>query len=144
MATGKALPGIVSALALATASLMATAYADDPPEPAPHRVKYTVTSGQPTRADIYYLDTEPPRFDMWSHNPHDWMLNTKADVGPNQPWVFELMLNNPDQWATVTVSTGKFYNQTLTPMFHCDLTVDGVVVVSKDGPRGVLCSIRSW
>ena len=31
-----------------------------------------------------------------------------------------------------------------TPQFHCDLAVDGAVVVSKDGPKGVLCSLRNW
>lgn len=140
----KALPAIVSVLASATASFMATAHADDPPAPTPHRVKYTVTAAQPTHAEIYYLDNEPPRFDMWSHNPYQWMPSTKADVGPNQPWVFELMLNNPDQWATVSASTGKWYNVTTAPEFHCELTVDGVVVASKDGPKGVLCSLRNW
>lgn len=140
-AVKKTLLSGVLALASTTASLTATAHADDP---TAHRVKYTVTAAQPIRADIYYLDNEPPEFYRYSHDPYRWVPNTKADVGPGKPWVFELMLNNPDQWAMVTASTGKWYKQTATPNFHCDLTVDGVVVMSKDGPTGVLCSLRNW
>jgi hypothetical protein len=29
-------------------------------------------------------------------------------------------------------------------MFHCALVVDGVVVKSNDGAKGVLCSLRNW
>ncbi len=139
-ATGKALLASASTLAV-TAGLMATAHADDPPA---HRVKYTVTAANPIQADIYYLDNEPPRFDMWSHNPYDWVPKIKADVGPGKTWVFELMLKNPDQWALVSASSGTFGYSQPAPMFHCDLTVDGVVVMSKDGPKGVLCSLRHW
>ncbi|ELP47485.1 hypothetical protein D522_04833 [Mycobacterium avium subsp. paratuberculosis S5] len=44
-------------------------------------------------------------------------------------------------YAMVVASTGT---EPGTPGLHCDLTVDGAVVVSKDGPKGVLCSIRPW
>lgn len=123
--------------------LLATAYpapsrADDPPL---HRVKYTVSSATPTRADIYYLDNEPEAFFRWSHNPYEYSPNIRADVGPGKPWVFELMMANPDQYAWVSASSGL---SGATPQFHCDLTVDGTVVASKDGPKGVLCSIRIW
>ncbi|BBZ12214.1 hypothetical protein [Mycobacterium branderi] len=129
----------VSAALVAATSVAAPAGADD--DPVMHRVRYTVTAASPTRADIYYLDNEPPHFAAWSHNPYEWSPNIKADVGPGKPWVFELMLANPDQWAWVTASSGL---SGATPQFHCDLAVDGVVVASKDGPKGVLCSIRHW
>jgi hypothetical protein len=51
------------------------------------------------------------------------------------------MLSNPDAYAMVVVSTGT---EPGTPMFHCALVVDGVVVKSNDGPKGALCSLRSW
>lgn len=136
--TRSAFVGIGAAFALASASFAATAHADDPPA---HRVKYTITAANPVHADIYYLDNEPPDFAAWSHDPYRWVPNIQADIGPGKPWVFELMLNKPDQWALVTASSGL---SQAAPMFHCDLTVDGVVVASKDGPRGVLCSLRHW
>ncbi|MGH3970142.1 MAG: hypothetical protein ACRDTV_18995 [Mycobacterium sp.] len=128
----------VSAVLLAVTSFAAPARADDPPL---HRVKYAVSATNPIHADIYYLDNEPPHFAAWSHNPYEWSPNIKADVGPGKPWVFELMLADPDQYAWVSASSGL---SAAAPQFHCDLSVDGVVVVSKDGPRGVLCSIRHW
>jgi hypothetical protein len=139
-AVGRSLLGTAMAILVTATSLAAPSRADDPP-PLLHRVKYTVSAANPTRADIYYLDNEPPHFAAWSHDPYEWSPNIKANVGPGTPWVFELMLANPDQYAWVTASSGL---SGATPGFHCDLTVDGVVVVSKDGPKGVLCSLRNW
>jgi hypothetical protein len=135
--TRKALLGM--AIALATASLaVTTAHADDPPL---HHVKYTVSAANPIYADIYYLDQEPPIFSDYSHNPYQFVPNVKADIAPGKPWTYELNLARPDDWAMVSVSTGT---EPGTPQFHCDLTVDGKVVVSNDGPKGVLCSLRFW
>ncbi|WP_141249110.1 hypothetical protein [Mycobacterium avium] len=104
-------------------------------------MRYTITAANPIKADIYYLDNEPEAFFRWSHNPYQYSPNIKADVGPGKPWVFELMLTNPDQYAWASASS---WPSGAAPQFHCDLAVDGVVVVSKDGPKGVLCSIRQW
>jgi len=135
--TRKALLGM--AIALATASLtVATAHADDVPL---HHVKYTVSVANPIYADIYYLDQEPPIFSDYSHNPYQFVPNVKTDIAPGKPWTYQLDLVNPDEWAMVSASTGT---EPGTPQFHCDLTVDGKVVVSKDGPKGVLCSLRHW
>jgi hypothetical protein len=137
MTTKNVLAGSVL-LATAAATLTAApARADD----ALHSVRYTVTADQPIYADIYYLDTEPPNFGVYSHNPFQFEPNVQADVGPGKPWTYNLMLANPDQWAWVTASVGT---EPGTPNFHCQLTVDGVVVATKDGPKGVLCSLRSW
>jgi hypothetical protein len=116
----------------------APALADDLPL---HHVKYTVTAAKPIYADIYYLDQEPPNFADYSHIPYQFVPNIQADIAPGRPWSYELNLANPDQWALVTASTGT---EPGTPGFHCELAVDGAVVVAKDGPKGVLCSIRSW
>jgi hypothetical protein len=52
-----------------------------------------------------------------------------------------VMLSDPNDYAMVTVSTGT---EPGTPMFHCALIVDGKVVVSNDGAKGVICSLRNW
>jgi hypothetical protein len=135
---GKVLLGTGLAILLTTTLTAAPARADDP---VLHRVKYTVSAANPIRADIYYLDNEPEAFFRWSHNPYEYSPNIQANVGPGTPWIFELMLANPDEYAWVSASSGL---SGATPQFHCDLTVDGVVVASKDGPKGVLCSIRHW
>ncbi|MBO0864671.1 MAG: hypothetical protein J2P16_06335 [Mycobacterium sp.] len=106
-----------------------------------HHVKYTVSAANPIYTDIYYLDQEPKIFADYSHNPYQFVPNVKVDIAPGHPWSYELDLAKPDVWAMVTASTGT---EPGTPQLHCDLTVDGKVVVSKDGPKGVLCSIRHW
>jgi hypothetical protein len=135
-------------LSLAVAMLSAAGYstlaaapsrADDP---VMHQVKYVVTAANPIWADIYYLDQEPPKFSDYSHNPYQFTPNVQADIAPGHPWVSPaVMLSNPDQYAMVTVSTGT---EPGTPQFHCALIVDGAVVVSNDGAKGVVCSLRNW
>jgi hypothetical protein len=126
---------------LSAASLTAAPASRADDDPVMHHVKYTVSAANPIYADIYYLDQEPPKFSDYSHNPYQFVPNIRADIAPGKPWSYELDLAKPDIWALVTASTGT---EPGTPQFHCDLTVDGQVVASKDGPRGVLCSLRSW
>lgn len=122
-------------------SLMTGTAASRADDPVMHHVKYTITVANPIYADIYYLDQEPPIFSDYSHNPYQFVPNVQADIGPGRPWVYELDLANPGQWAMVSVSTG---GEPGAPQFHCEVAVDGVVVASKDGPKGALCSIRPW
>jgi len=131
---------LVAVLVGGTCLLVGTgrAHADDP---VMHHVKYTVTAKNPIYADIYYLDQEPAIFSDYSHDPYRFTPHVNADIAPGKPWSFELNLAKPEVYAMVSVSTGT---EPGTPEFHCDLSVDGTVAVSKDGPRGVLCSIRNW
>jgi hypothetical protein len=141
MVTARTLWGAALAMVSATTILTAAppSRADDPP--VMHHVKYTVSAANPIYADIYYLDQEPPKFSDYSHNPYQYVPNVRVDVAPDKPWSYELDLANPDVWALVTASTGT---EPGTPQFHCDLSVDGKVVASKDGGKGVLCSLRPW
>jgi cytochrome c1 len=117
------------------------AVADDP-APVLHHVKYTVFSETPFRnATIYYRDTEPANFAEYSHNPYVFSPNVAADVGPNQMWTQDVMLADPDQWAMVTAGS---LDSPKRPNFHCILAVDGNVVVTNQGPKGALCSVRNW
>jgi hypothetical protein len=138
--TRAALIGAGSTILLASACLTAAAsHADDLPM---HHVKYTLTAKNPIYAQIYYLDQEPEVFANWRHNPYQYMPNVEADLGPNQPvWTYELDLHKPEEWAMVLANKG---GEPGTPNFHCEIAVDGAVVVSKDGAKGVLCSIRRW
>jgi hypothetical protein len=53
----------------------------------------------------------------------------------------DAMLANPADWAMVTVSS---LDSPKRPNFHCVLAVDGQVVVTNQGPKGALRSIRNW
>jgi hypothetical protein len=141
MTTVYRLLGAGSAMLIAMTGLLVGAgwaHADDP---VMHHVKYTVTAQNPIYADIYYIDQEPATFADYSHNPYRFAPNVKTDIAPGKPWSFELNLAKPEDWAMVVVSTGT---EPGTPQFHCDLSVDGAVVVSQDGPKGALCSLRNW
>ena len=138
--TRTALCCIGSAISLTAIGVAAApAYADD--DLPLHHVKYTLTAQKPIYAEIYYLDQEPEIFANYSHNPYQYTPNVEADLGPNQTWTYELDLHKPEEWAQVLANTG---GEPGTPNFHCEIAVDGVVKVSKDGAKGVLCSIRGW
>ncbi|MDM3976253.1 hypothetical protein QRB36_18960 [Mycobacterium marseillense] len=106
-----------------------------------HHVKYTVSAQNPIYTSIYYLDHEPAIFADYSHNPYAFTPHVDIDLGPGKPWSYELDLSKPDVYAMVVASTGT---EPGAPNLHCDLAVDGAVVVSKDGAKGVLCSLRNW
>jgi len=135
---GKAVLGTALA-AMAATGTATPARADDPPM---HQVRYVITAANPIWADIYYLDQQPPKFSDYSHNPYQFTPNIQADIGPGHPWTSPpVMLTDPNNYAMVVVSTGT---EPGTPMFHCALVVDGVVVKSNDGAKGTLCSLRGW
>jgi hypothetical protein len=131
---------LIAVLVGGTGLLVSTgrAHADDP---IMHHVKYSISAQKPIYANIYYIDQEPAIFSDYSHDPYRFTPNVKTDLTPGNPWTFELSLAKPDVWAMVLASTGTEPGE---PQFHCDLSVDGTVVVSKDGPKGVLCSLRNW
>ncbi len=114
------------------------AHADPPPL---HQVTYTVTAQTPTRADIYYRETDPPNWADYSHNPYVFSPKAEVEVGPGAPWVLTVQLADPDRWAMVSATSGR---GPATPAFHCELAVDGVVVATGDGPKGALCAVRHW
>jgi hypothetical protein len=110
-------------------------------DPVMHHVKYAVTAENPIYTSIYYLDHQPAKFADYSHNPYSFTPHVDVDLGPGKAWSFDLDMSRPDDYAMVVASTGT---EPGMPGLHCELAVDGVVVVSKDGPKGVLCSLRNW
>ena len=146
----RALPIFAAAVSMLGCALnpAAPALADDdnappPPPPTPHHVRYTVSATAPIFSNIYYRDVDPPTWSDYSHNPYEFSPRADVTVGPNQPWVFDTTLNDPNLWATVMVQSGEAPNFK-TPTFNCRLEVDGVVVKENTGPHGALCSIRNW
>jgi hypothetical protein len=126
----------VSATGLLTSSPRAHA------DPVWHQVVYIVSTRSPAYVDIFYQDQDPTLFSDYSHNPYAFTPQVHADIAPDKPWVQPVNLLNPDQWAMVTATSGR---EPLVPGgIQCDLSVDGKVVVSKNGPKGALCSLRTW
>lgn len=134
---------LVSATAVTAGGvLFATPSAAQGPPPAPlHSVKYSVWAEQPFFVDIYYRDVDPPNWAAYSHNTYQFTPKVEAQVGPDQQWNLDVQLANPDSWALVTATSGPGEQ---SPNIHCVLAVDGVVVKTDQGPKGALCSIRSY
>lgn len=130
---------LAAAVLAAGLTTAAPSGAENPPL---RHVQYTVFTEQPYHAEIYYRDTDPPNWAEYSHNPYFFSPNVEADVGPDQMWMMDVWLANPEMWAMVAASIAG--ESTATPNFHCVLAVDGVVVKTHSGPKGTLCSIRNW
>jgi hypothetical protein len=122
----------MAAAAMAAGQTTATA------QPAAHKVTYTITTTSELTANIYYVSTDPPS--QAEANAPQYMPAARVLVGPAAPWVFETTLTDPNQWAFVSASGGLRVN----PAFHCEIAVDGQVVVSQQGGSGVQCTMRPW
>lgn len=129
-----------SAISLVVAGALVGAGPADA-DPIWHQVVYIVSSRNTTNVDIFYQDQDPTIYSDYSHNPYVFTPQVHADLAPGKPWVQPVNLLRPDRWAMVTVNTGREPGQ---PGIQCDLSVDGKVVVSKVGPKGALCSLRTW
>jgi hypothetical protein len=143
MRSGKALPLIAAIATASTATVVAPIATAQPPL---HRVHYTIGASEDvTNAEIYYRQVDPPNWADYSHNPYQFTPNVEANLGPNKPWVLDVMLADPDAWAMVVVGLPDPADKPLAdPGFVCELRVDDVVVKTAKGPKGALCSIRSW
>jgi hypothetical protein len=131
----------VLALVSAVACFSATSVPPARAEEDLHHVTYAVTSESPNDVDIYYRDVDPPDWAAYSHNPYEYCPKARVRVGPGQAWTLDVLLVDPTSWAMVVASSGL---SPVTPHLRCVLSVDGVVVATHDGPRGALCSLRSW
>lgn len=131
---GRAAGGLIAAMAVCAP--LAVAQAD-----VPRQVTYTVTANEAVTADIYYREADPPTWADYSHNPYLYSPKARVDIAPDTPWVRTVTLADPDRWAMVSVTSGRLPVQ---PHFRCELSVDGVIVATGDGPKGALCSIRHW
>ncbi|MCG5434161.1 hypothetical protein LV457_17970 [Mycobacterium sp. MYCO198283] len=140
-------PRRIASLAVTAAALAATAGAGAPVAAADepeHLVRYTVTTRDVTKSDIWYPSAEPNNFTEWSAaDGFPYMTNVYVVTGPDQPWSIDTRLRNPGRWAMVAVNNGTRPHAVDAGM-HCEIEVDGVVVVSKDGEQGVLCALRNW
>ncbi len=132
---------IAAAAATALAGL-ASVPATSSAEPAGHQVRYTLTSAGDTGFDLYYLTTQPPSKEAYDADPYAFLKNERVNLAAGVPWVFETTLADT-QWAIITASTAVHAMQA-PPNPHCEIAVDGQVVVQGDGPYTAQCQLRDW
>ncbi len=120
-----------------------TAHAD----PAGHQVTYTITSTGNLTGNVRYLNSDPPSQAAFSANSAQYMNTVQTPFTPGQPLVYTTTLANPNQWAYVNASGGCHWpdcGSGATPELHCEIAVDGQVVVTQNATTGVTCSTRPW
>jgi len=137
----KATTRVGAALAVAAASIaMGTATANA--EPAGHQVRYTLTSAGAADFDLFYLTTQPPSKQAYNADAYAFVKREKINLAPGVPWTFETTLADP-QWAIFTVSSTTHGGQA-APNPHCEIAVDGQVVVQQDAPYNLQCQLSQW
>ncbi|UGT94370.1 hypothetical protein LTS72_13755 [Mycobacterium ostraviense] len=130
----------MAAAALAMVAGIAAAPAVSHADPAGHQVTYTVTTTSDLMANIQYMNADPPSQAAFNADSSKYMTTVHAPITGGEPLVYTTTLANPNQWAIVTASGGLRVN----PEFHCEIAVNGQVVVSQNGGSGVSCSTRPW
>lgn len=133
----------VAAAAFAAAVTPATAQAD----PAGHQVTYTVSATGNLTGQVRYMNTDPPSQSAFDDNSSRYMNTVQATFGADQPLVYTTTLANPNQWAFVNASGGCHWpdcGSGSAPQLHCEIAVDGKVVVTQNATTGVTCSTRPW
>lgn len=109
-------------------------------EPEGHQVTYTVTTTSDLMANIYYIKTDPPSKAAYNADASKYLESLHTKITGGEPLSYTVTLANPDQWALISASGGLV----VTAEFHCEVAVDGQVVVSQQGGSGVTCSTRPW
>jgi hypothetical protein len=127
------------ALAMTVAGVTVS-HATSAAEPEAHQVTYTVTTTSDLTANIQYIETDPPSQSAYDTDSAKYLKQVRTPITGGVPLVYTATLADPNQWALVTASGGLRIN----PEFHCEVTVDGQVVVSQQGGSGVKCSTRPW
>ncbi len=136
---GNAIGKSGAALMLAAAGV-AVNHATSTADPSAHQVTYTVSTTSDLTANIQYVQTDPPSQAAYNADSSKYLTAVHTPITGGQPLVYTTTLSDPSQWALVTASGGL----RVDPEFHCEIAVDGQVVVSQNGGSGVTCSTRSW
>jgi hypothetical protein len=137
----KATTVVGAAFMLAAASVVvsqATASA----QPAGHLVRYTLVSAGAADYNLNYLTAQPPSKDAYNADAYAYLKKEQVNLAPGVPWVFETTLEDP-QWGIITASTGVHAMQG-SPNPHCEIAIDGQVVVQNDGPYTAHCQLSQW
>jgi hypothetical protein len=128
--------GVAALVASAgVAASQATAAAD----PAAHQVRYTLTATDAADFDLYYVTNQPPSKAAYDADAYSFLKKDQVSLAPGTPWVFDTTLADPN-WAILTVSSTT-HGGRAAPNPHCEITVDGQVVVQQDAPYNLQCKL---
>jgi hypothetical protein len=115
-----------------------------------HEVVYTVTAGAELYSQIFFMAKQPPNVTAYADDTASYLYSVRPKINADKSWTYTTTLANPDQWATV--SAYNHFSEREQPAdvpgvladFHCQITIDGQVVLSMQGDRDVECTLRKW
>ena len=137
----------VAAAAFAAAASVAVTPATSYADPPGHQVTYTITTTGNLTGNVRYMNSDPPSQAAFNDNSSQYMNTVQTAFTPGQPLVYTATLTNPNQWAYVNASGGCHWpdcGSGGTPELHCEIAVDGQVVVKQDATSAVTCATRPW
>ncbi len=111
-------------------------------QPEAHKVQYTVSVAGPYQFDVTYLVNQPADKAAYNADAYSFIKRDTVTIAPGQPWTFETTLADP-QWAYVWASSTTKGGQA-APNAHCEVSVDGQIVIQGDHPYSPLCQGAQW
>jgi hypothetical protein len=137
--TASAISATILAAAAGAVLTPATSYAD----PAGHQVTYTVTSPNNLTANVSYVNADPPSQAAFNADPSKFSTSVQAPLSAGAPVTYTATLANPNQFASITASGMLHWPDSGNgpAQFHCEIAVDGQVVVQQDATTTVTCRL---
>lgn len=132
----------VGAVLAVAAAGIALSHGTSSAEPTGHKVRYTLTSAGGADFDLFYLINQPPNKQAYNADAYAFVKRETVNLAPGVPWVFETTLADP-QWAILTVSSTTHGGQA-APNPHCEIAIDGQLVVQQDAPYNLQCQGSQW
>ena len=131
--------GLAAAFALAAVMILppAGAHADG------HQVTYTVTSPNNLTATVSYVSSDPPSQAAYNADPSKFSTSVQAPLSGGAPVTYTATLANPNQYASITASGMLHWPDSGNgpAQVHCEIAVDGQVVVHQDATTTVTCRL---
>jgi hypothetical protein len=111
-----------------------------------HQVTYTISSANTLTATVQYMNADPASQAAYNADSSKYMTNVQAPLTPGNPVTYSATLANPNQWAIITASGILHWPDSGNgpASFHCEISVDGQVVVQQDATSAVTCATRPW
>lgn len=110
-----------------------------------HQVTYTITSTGNLTGSVRYMNSDPPSQAAYDSNSSQFLSTVQTAIS-SDPLVYTATLTNPNQWGYVNVvGACKWPDCTgSVAEIHCEIAVDGQVVVKNDATTTVTCATRPW
>jgi hypothetical protein len=118
--------------------------------PVGHQVTYTITSKIEQHTTIAFIANQPANEKDYAEHSQTYLYTVRPKVNPDAPWSYTTTLANPDRWAWVSAGDWYAFEGGYIPPevaaidhgYHCEIAVDGHVVVSNQDRLEVGCGTK--